>query len=315
MKKIARIASAVQVSSTMAVDVLAKQMKADGVDVASFAAGEPDFNTPAHIKAAAERAIAGNVTRYTPASGTMELKQAVCRRMREDCGLDYEPSQVVVTSGAKHCVYIALRALVDPGDEGERILRQAQADGVQITCILLTHGHFDHAGGIRFFDAGTIYLHESDFPCVENRQGAGILKRLRPLKDGHVFDLGGRRVRAIWLPGHSSGSMVFLDEDEGTLFAGDSLLCGPFFLLNGEKDIRSLIHGLTRLLRPEMNIRTFYPAHRELCPMTPDDVRSVLSLLNAILAGEVKGAPTWIAPMEASPYKTYHSGPFSVYAL
>ena len=117
MKKIARIASAVQVSSTMAVDVLAKQMKADGVDVASFAAGEPDFNTPAHIKAAAERAIAGNVTRYTPASGTMELKQAVCRRMREDCGLDYEPSQVVVTSGAKHCVYIALRALVDPGDE------------------------------------------------------------------------------------------------------------------------------------------------------------------------------------------------------
>lgn len=181
--------------------------------------------------------------------------------------------------------------------------------------VALTHGHFDHAGGIRFFDAGTIYLHESDFPCVENRQGAGILKRLRPLKDGHVFDLGGRRVRAIWLPGHSSGSMVFLDEDEGTLFAGDSLLCGPFFLLNGEKDIRSLIHGLTRLLRPEMNIRTFYPAHRELCPMTPDDVRSVLSLLNAILAGKVKGAPTWIAPMEASPYKTYHSGPFSVYAL
>ena len=105
MKKIARIASAVQVSSTMAIDVLAKQMKADGVDVASFAAGEPDFNTPAHIKAAAERAIASNVTRYTPASGTMELKQAVCRRMREDCGLDYEPSQVVEPSTAciSHC--------------------------------------------------------------------------------------------------------------------------------------------------------------------------------------------------------------------
>ena len=101
----------------MAIDALAKQMKADGIDVIGFGAGEPDFNTPDHIKAAADRAIADNVTRYTPASGTVALKQAVCQRMKEDCGLDYKPSQVVVSSGAKHCVYIALRALVDPGDE------------------------------------------------------------------------------------------------------------------------------------------------------------------------------------------------------
>ena len=117
MKELARIASAVQVSSTMAIDALAKQMRADGIDVIGFGAGEPDFNTPDHIKEAAERAIAGNVTRYTPASGTAELKQAVCARMKADHGLDYRPSQVMVTSGAKHCVYIALRALVDPGDE------------------------------------------------------------------------------------------------------------------------------------------------------------------------------------------------------
>ena len=117
MKELAQTASAVQASSTMAMDALAKQMKADGVDVLGFGAGEPDFNTPDHIKAAADRAIADNVTRYTPATGTMELKQAVCRRMREDCGIDYAPSQVVVTGGAKHCVYLALRALIDPGDE------------------------------------------------------------------------------------------------------------------------------------------------------------------------------------------------------
>ena len=117
MKELAQIASAVQASSTMAIDALAKQMKAEGVDVVGFGAGEPDFNTPDHIKAAAVQAIANNVTRYTPASGTVALKQAVCQRMKEDCGLDYKPSQVVVTSGAKHCVYIALRALVDPGDE------------------------------------------------------------------------------------------------------------------------------------------------------------------------------------------------------
>ncbi len=117
MKELAQIASAVQASSTMAIDSLAKQMKADGIDVVGFGAGEPDFNTPDHIKAAADKAIADNVTRYTPASGTVALKEAVCKRMQEDCGLTYKPSQVVISSGAKHCVYIALRALVDPGDE------------------------------------------------------------------------------------------------------------------------------------------------------------------------------------------------------
>ena len=117
MKELAQIASAVQASSTMAIDALAKQMKAEGIDVIGFGAGEPDFNTPDHIKAAADKAIAENVTRYTPASGTLALKEAVCKRMHEDCGADYKPSQVVVTSGAKHCVYLALRALVNPGDE------------------------------------------------------------------------------------------------------------------------------------------------------------------------------------------------------
>lgn len=117
MKGLSQIASAVQASSTMAIDTLAKQMKADGIDVIGFGAGEPDFNTPDHIKVAAEQAIAENVTRYTPASGTVALKEAICARMKADCDLDYKPSQVVVSSGAKHCVYIALRALVDPGDE------------------------------------------------------------------------------------------------------------------------------------------------------------------------------------------------------
>ena len=117
MKELSKIASAVQISSTMAIDTLAKQMKADGIDVIGFGAGEPDFNTPDHIKAAADEAIANNITRYTPASGTVELKEAVCARMKADCGLDYKPSQVVVSGGAKHCVYIALRTLVDPGDE------------------------------------------------------------------------------------------------------------------------------------------------------------------------------------------------------
>lgn len=117
MKELSTLAQAVQASTTLAIDALAKQMKADGIDVVGFGAGEPDFNTPEHIKQAAIDAINENFTKYTPASGILSLKEAVCRRMREDCGLEYKPSQVVIASGAKHNVYIALRALINPGDE------------------------------------------------------------------------------------------------------------------------------------------------------------------------------------------------------
>ena len=117
MKELSTLAQAVQASTTLAIDAMAKQMKADGIDVVGFGAGEPDFNTPEHIKDAAVQAIHENFTKYTPASGIVPLKEAVCVRMKEDCGLDYKPSQVVIASGAKHNVYIALCALVNPGDE------------------------------------------------------------------------------------------------------------------------------------------------------------------------------------------------------
>lgn len=117
MKELSRIALGVQASTTMAIDSLYKQMKAEGQNVIGFAAGEPDFPTPDHIKEAAVKAIQDNFTKYTPASGTLELKQAVCDRMKGDLGLDYKPNQVVVSSGAKHMAYLALRALVNPGDE------------------------------------------------------------------------------------------------------------------------------------------------------------------------------------------------------
>ncbi len=117
MKELSRIAGAVQASTTMAIDSLFKQMKADGVDVIGFAAGEPDFNTPDDIKAAGTAAIEANYTRYTPAAGSLELRQAICGRVKADFGVEYQPSDVVVASGAKHAVYIAMRALINPGDE------------------------------------------------------------------------------------------------------------------------------------------------------------------------------------------------------
>ena len=117
MKELSQIAQAVQASTTLAIDAMFKQMKAEGIDVIGFGTGEPDFNTPDNIKEAAVRAIAENKTRYTPAAGIMELRKAACQRLYEDCGLDYTPTQIVAASGAKHSVYIALQVLVDPGDE------------------------------------------------------------------------------------------------------------------------------------------------------------------------------------------------------
>jgi len=117
MKELSKIAQGVRASTTMAIDALYKQMKADGQDVIGFAAGEPDFPTPDHIKQAACAAIRDNFTKYTAASGMPELKQAVCERIKADLGVCYTPEQVVISSGAKHIVYLALRALVNPGDE------------------------------------------------------------------------------------------------------------------------------------------------------------------------------------------------------
>ena len=117
MKELSRIATGIHDSATMHIDSLYKQMKADGMDVIGFAAGEPDFPTPDHIKEAAFQAIRDNYTRYTPASGAPELKKAICQRMKADIGVEYAPNQAVISSGAKHTVYLALRALVNPGDE------------------------------------------------------------------------------------------------------------------------------------------------------------------------------------------------------
>lgn len=117
MKPLSKIAAGVSPSATLAVSALAKKMKAEGKDVIGFGAGEPDFATPDRISYAGVRAICDGKTRYTPAAGMIELRQAICDRVKADYGLEYEPTQAVVASGAKHTVYIALGALVDPGDE------------------------------------------------------------------------------------------------------------------------------------------------------------------------------------------------------
>lgn len=104
-------------SSTLAIDAKAKKMKAEGIDIVGFGAGEPDFDTPLHIKSAAIAAIESGFTKYTPASGTLELKQAICKKFKKDNGLDYTPAQIVISNGAKHSLVNTFQTICNAGDE------------------------------------------------------------------------------------------------------------------------------------------------------------------------------------------------------
>ena len=110
-------AMAVKPSSTLAITAKAKEMKANGVDVVGFGAGEPDFNTPDNINEAAIRAINEGFTKYTPASGIMELKEAICEKFKRFNGISYEPGQIVISNGGKHCLTNIFEAILNPGDE------------------------------------------------------------------------------------------------------------------------------------------------------------------------------------------------------
>ncbi|HTP05798.1 MAG TPA: pyridoxal phosphate-dependent aminotransferase [Nitrospirota bacterium] len=114
---IAKRALAIKPSPTLATAAKAKAMKAQGIDVVDFGVGEPDFDTPENVKEAAKKAIQAGFTKYTPASGTDELKEAVVEKFKKDNGLAYNKSQVLISCGAKHSLYNIAEALFDPGDE------------------------------------------------------------------------------------------------------------------------------------------------------------------------------------------------------
>lgn len=104
-------------SPTLAITAKANALKAQGIDVVGFGAGEPDFDTPDHIKQAAIDALAAGYTKYTPSSGSPELKEAIVAKFARDNHLHYKPNQVIVSCGAKHSLYNVMQALLDPGDE------------------------------------------------------------------------------------------------------------------------------------------------------------------------------------------------------
>ena len=104
-------------SSTLRITARAKELQAKGLNVVNFAAGEPDFDTPSDIKSAAIKAIESGFTKYTPSTGTLELKEAIAQKFLKDNQLTYKPSQIAVSCGAKHSIFNIIQVLVDDGQE------------------------------------------------------------------------------------------------------------------------------------------------------------------------------------------------------
>lgn len=115
--ELSKKAKLVKPSSTLAITAKAKELKSEGMDVVGFGAGEPDFNTPENINKVAIKAINDGFTKYTPASGTIELKQAVSKKFKEFNGLDYSTDQIVISNGGKHSLTNIFSVLINPGDE------------------------------------------------------------------------------------------------------------------------------------------------------------------------------------------------------
>lgn len=115
--KLSSRARSIGASPTLALDAKTKELIRQGVDVLSFGVGEPDFDTPSHIKEVAIEAIKAGFTKYTASSGIPELREAICEKLNKDNGLEYKPNEVLVSVGAKHSIYNAVMALCDDGDE------------------------------------------------------------------------------------------------------------------------------------------------------------------------------------------------------
>ena len=115
--ELSKRAMSIKASTTMAISSKAAELKAAGLPVVTFGAGEPDFDTPEHIRQAGIDAINNGQTRYTPAAGTPALRQAVCDKLKKDNGLDYEPAQIVISNGAKHSLMNTFMAILNEGDE------------------------------------------------------------------------------------------------------------------------------------------------------------------------------------------------------
>ena len=267
MKALSNLAQSVRASTTLAIDTQFNKLRSEGIDVIGFSVGQPDFPTPEHIKQAGIRAIQENLTKYTPTPGTPAVRKAVADRLDADWGLDYTPEEIGVSGGGKPILYVALKTLIDPGDEAGRILQVIEDDGVDVKYILLTHGHYDHTGAM-----GELQAKWPETPVYLNRRDVyadACTQQLFPLLSGDVRDydegdtvaVGGLTVTVLATPGHSEGSVTLRCQD--ALFCGDTLFagsCGRTDFPGGSME--KMMASLRRLGQLEGDLRVL-PGHME----------------------------------------------------
>ncbi len=191
-------------SMTLSIDARAKEMKAAGLNVIGFGAGEPDFPTPQHICDAAKEAIDLGMTRYTPAAGTKELRKAICEKLRRDNDMTYTYGDILVSNGAKHSLFNIFQAILDPGDE---VL-------IPTPCWVSYPELVRMAGGVPVFIPAT---EETNFVPTNKDIASRVTRRTKAI--------------VITSPSNPNGSVW---EPEQLQFVADLAVSHPFFVVSDE---------------------------------------------------------------------------------
>lgn len=181
--------------------------------------------------------------------------------------------------------------LIDTGLPGDGVLAAVRALTDAPVRVLLTHGDPDHAGGVAEF--GEVWLHEKDWPMV---QGA----TLHPLREGDLFCCGDFRLEVIEIPGHTYGSVAFLERDKKLLFSGDSVQKGgPIYMFGAARNLALYIASQRKLMALTGAVETVFPSHHA-CPIDPSYIRKNLEDALAMQAGQLPSTPE-----AAMPCRTY----------
>lgn len=172
--------------------------------------------------------------------------------------------------------------LIDTGFEDSRVSEKVREITDAPVRVIMTHGDRDHAGGLKSF--GECYLHEADWHLIKEDV------RLRPLKEGDLFECGGYRLETIEIPGHTYGSVAFLDREKKLLFAGDSVQKdGPIFMFGSHRNLELYIESLKKLCGLADQVETILPCHHA-CPIDAGyiekNLEDAVALKNGLLTGE-----------------------------
>lgn len=238
MQKISNRVASLSASQTLAMSQKSAELKAAGIDVINLSVGEPDFPTPAHIKAAAEKAVEENYSFYTPVPGYMSLRKAICGKFSAENGVDFEPSQIVVGNGAKHALANVIMSTVDPGDE---VIIPTPAWVSYIELVKL-------AGGVPVLVASDI---TSDFKITPAQLSAALTPRTRAIimcspsnPTGSVYSRGELRALVDVLATRSDVLVIADEIYEHILYTGGEFVSlGTFAEI---KDRTVIINGVSK---------------------------------------------------------------------